>query len=191
MPQPHPERRRARQRRRHRPLQQHCQQQGFTLLEVLVAMTLVGLGLALAFTAMSGSARTEERLAVHSAALQLARAKLDEALSQPDFQVAADPGEEHYAGHDFGYRLRLTPVPLLTEAQSAALPRFAGKLERIEIEVFWGPKGAQQSYQLATLRANLPPAPPPRPGQPGQPGQAPGQNANPGQPPAPQPGTLR
>lgn len=149
MPRPRPERGAPR----------HCRARGFTLLEVLVAMTLVGIGLALAFTAMSGSARTEERLAVHTAALQLARAKLDEALAQPDFQVAADPGEERYAGHDFGYRLRLTPVPLLSEAQRAVLPRFAGKLERLEIEVFWGPKGAQQSYQLATLRAAMPPAP--------------------------------
>lgn len=144
-------------------------QRGFTLLEVLVAMTLVGVGLALAFTTISGSARTEDRLAVHTAALQLARAKLDEALAQPDFQLAADPGEEHYAGQEFGYRLRQTPVQLLSEAQRARLPKFQQQLEHIEIEVFWGPKDSQQSYRLSTLRAIAPPAAPggaPAPGQP-------------------------
>ncbi len=100
--------------------------------------------------------RTEERLAVHTAAMQLARAKLDEALAQPDFQIAADPGEERYAGQDFGYRLRLTPVALLTDAQRARLPNFQQKLEHLEIEVFWGPKGAQQSYRLSTLRTSAP-----------------------------------
>ncbi|GAB1385605.1 hypothetical protein MASR1M59_07530 [Melaminivora sp.] len=140
------------------PSPERCpRQQGFTLLEVLVAMTLLGLGLALAFTAASSSARSEEKLASHRAAMQLARSKLDEALAQPDLQIAADPGEEHYAGQDFGYRLRLTPQTLLTEARQARLPQFQQQLELIEIEVFWGPKEAQQSYRLATLRSVAPP----------------------------------
>lgn len=147
---------------------------GFTLLEVLVAMTLLGIGLALAFTAVSGSARTEDKLALHAAALQLARSKLDEALANPDFQVADGPGQEHYAGQDFGYRIRLTPVELLTEPQRQKLPAFQQTLERIDIEVFWGPKGLQQSYQLATLRAPSPP--------PAAPNAPPG--APPGSPPA-------
>lgn len=153
---------------------------GFTLLEVLVAMTLVGIGLALAFTAVSGSARTEDKLAMHAAAMQLARSKLDETLANPDFRVADEPGQERYAGQDFGYRIRLTPVQLLTERQRQKLPAFQQTLERIDIEVFWGPKGLQQSYQLATLRAPSPPPAPPR--------------ASPGAPPGSPPaggGTLR
>ena len=60
-----------------RPARLH---QGFTLLEVLVAMTLIGLGLAVAFTAISGTAHLDGKMAAHQAAMTLARSKLDEAL---------------------------------------------------------------------------------------------------------------
>lgn len=115
-------------------------------------MTLVGLGLAMAFTAVSASNRLDEKMTVHQAALDMARAKLDEALSQPDFQLAADPGEDRAAGQHFGYRVRLTPVDVLSPAQQQALPSLRRKLERIDIEVFWGPKDALQSYSLVAYR---------------------------------------
>jgi prepilin-type N-terminal cleavage/methylation domain-containing protein len=135
-----------------------CQrQQGFTLLEVLVAMVLLGSGLAIAFTAISGSTRLEAKSTAHAAAMALAQAKLDEVLNHPDYVLAADAGEERFAGIDLGYRIQVRPVPLLEPAQQAALTEFKSVLHSVEIEVFWGPKAAPQSYRLATYRLDPPP----------------------------------
>lgn len=140
------------QRHRLTPLRTPTQR-GFTLLEVLVAMTLIGFGLAVAFTAVSGTARTDEKMTAHAAAMVLARAKLDEALASPAFTLANDTGENYYAGTDFGYRVKLSPVLLLQPEQQQLIRTFKQKLERVEIEVFWGPKDAQQSYVLRSYRS--------------------------------------
>lgn len=129
-----------------------CTQQGFTLLEVLVAMTLIGFGLAVAFTTVSGSARMDDKMAGHAAAMALARSKLDEVLASPQFVVADDRGEDRYAGIDFGYRIQLRPVTLMTAEQQNQIRTFKRKLERIDIDVFWGPKATQQSYSLSSYR---------------------------------------
>lgn len=115
-------------------------------------MTLIGLGLAVTFTAVSGSARLDEKMTGHAAAMILARSKLDEALANPAFVLANDSGEDHYAGTDFGYRIQLRPEPVLQSEQIAQIRTFKQKLERIDIDVFWGPKNAQQSYTLTSYR---------------------------------------
>lgn len=137
------------------PLAARASAAGFTLLEVLVAMTLIGLGLAVAFTVVSASTRLDGRMAGHQAAMTLARAKLDEVLAQPGFAVAQDAGEDRYAGTDFGYRIKLSPLEVMTPAQRQALPPLPQRLERVEIEVFWGPRDAMQSYRLVTYRVSV------------------------------------
>lgn len=147
------------------PKTTHQRQQGFTLLEVLVAMVLLGSGLAIAFTAISGSTQLEAKSTAHAAAMALAQAKLDEVLSHPDYLLAADAGEERFAGIDLGYRVQIRPVPLLEPRQQAKLTGFTQKLQTVEIEVFWGPKTAPQSYRLVTYRLDnaAPSAPTPPP----------------------------
>ena len=133
------------------------QQLGFTLLEVLVAMVLIGFGLAIAFTAISGTARLDDKINGHTAAMALAQAKLDEALASPTFAVADDAVDQGYAGTDFGYRIHLRPFEALTRAQQERIPAFRQKLEEVEVEVFWGPKGNQQVYRLNSYRLAPPP----------------------------------
>lgn len=140
-----------------KPPQCRRTQRGFTLLEVLVAMVLIGFGLAIAFTAISGTARLDDKITGHTAAMALAQAKLDEALSSPTFSVADDAVDQGYAGTDFGYRIHLRPVEVLTRAQQERIPGFRQKLEEVEVEVFWGPKGSQQVYRLSSYRLAPPP----------------------------------
>ncbi len=121
-------------------------------------MVLLGAGLAVAFTAISGSTRLEAKASAHAAAMALAQAKLDEVLSHPDYLLAADVGEERFAGIDLGYRIQVRPVPLLEPAQQALLTEFKSVLHSVEIEVFWGPKAAPQSYRLSTYRLDPPKA---------------------------------
>ena len=128
-------------------------QAGFTLLEVVVAMAIVGTGIAMALTAVSGSARLESKMAEQQAAMDLARAKLDEILQNADgFALAGDDGDIHFAGTDFGYRVQSRTIPLLPTAQLSRLPPWVGQAEEVSIEVFWGPTDAKQNYRLATYR---------------------------------------
>lgn len=137
-------------------------ERGFTLLEVLVALALLGVGMAVVYTAISGSSRLYRTTAAHSAAMLLARAKLDEALATQDFSLAKEIEPLDFAGVSFGYRLTVTPVQLLglEKAKILNMPR---QLQRVSIEVFWGEKENPNSYILtgystsgsaATVRAS-------------------------------------
>jgi general secretion pathway protein I len=126
-------------------------QSGFTLLEVLVAMALIGIAFSTAFVAISGARQLTEKSAIHESALILARAKLDEVLSSKDYLLTEEGGEDHYSGQKFGYQIKVRPVNIFSGdgIEKLAMPFM---LEDVGIEVFWGPQGSQQSYRLSTLR---------------------------------------
>lgn len=130
------------------------EQRGFTLLEVLVAMALIGIAFSAAFVAISGARRLTEKSIVHESALILARAKLDEVLSSQDYLLADEGGEDYYSGHKFGYQIKVRPVNLspIDSIEEYSMPFI---LEDVGIEVFWGPQGSQQSYRLSTLRYSV------------------------------------
>lgn len=126
-------------------------QRGFTLLEVLVAMALIGVGFSAAFVAISGSRRLSEKSVTHDSARILARAKLDEVLHSKDNLLTDDGKEDRYGNQLYGYQIKVRPVnlPLPDGVDKAALPVV---LEDVSIDVFWGPSGSQQSYRLSTMR---------------------------------------
>lgn len=126
-------------------------QDGFTLLEVLVAMTLIGVGFSTAFVAISGSRRLSEKSLAHESARILARAKLDEVLSSKVNALTEDGKEDRYTGQLYGYQIKVRPVqvPLPDGVDKNTLPFV---LEDVSIDVFWGPSGNQQSYRLSTMR---------------------------------------
>lgn len=136
----------------------NASQQGFTLLEVLVALVLLGIGVGMGYTAISGSTRLDGKMTAHTAAVALARAKLDEALANPLFALANEKKEDRYAGVDFGYRAVLAPLAVLEPDKKLLIPGFKSELQRIDIEVFWGSKDAPESYKLTSYRV-APPAP--------------------------------
>lgn len=140
------------------PRSANVSQYGFTLLEVLVALVLLGIGMGMGYTAISGSTRLDGKMTAHTAAVALARAKLDEALANPLFALANEKKEGRYAGIDFGYRAVLSPLAVLEPDKKLLIPGFKSELEQIDIEVFWGPKEAPQSYKLTSYRV-APPAP--------------------------------
>jgi len=137
-----------------RKLSGRVKQSGFTLLEVLVAMALIGIAFSAAFVAISGAGQLTQKSIVHESALILARAKLDEVLSSKDYLLTDEGGEDHYAGQNFGYQIKVRPVNIspIDGIEKYAMPFI---LEDVGIEVFWGPKGSQQSYRLSTLRYSV------------------------------------
>jgi prepilin-type N-terminal cleavage/methylation domain-containing protein len=126
-------------------------QRGFTLLEVLVAMVVAGVGFAMAFAAMSGATRLSHKALLHEAATRLAQTKLEEVLASPGYDLVSDTPQDHYAGEDFGYKVQVRPVTF-SNAGPTAPSQWPFSLDQVSIDVYWGPEKAPQRYSLVTYR---------------------------------------
>lgn len=137
-------------------------QAGFTLMEVVVSIAVVGAGFAVGLAAMSGSLRLMRSAGEYEQAMLLARAAITEALSYPDYDIADDREREVYQGVEYAYRVEFRPVRLApftraTESDDARATRAA--LEQISVDVYWG---EGRNYRLVTYRRAASAASPPR-----------------------------
>lgn len=140
-------------------------QLGFTLLEVLVALSLIGVGFSTTFAVVAGIQKLERRASAQYSAMALARATLDEFVETGSIDDGGGKDEVLIGGHKFSYRLTKRSVTygaaLKSDSSSAQI-----LLDRVEIEVYWGELGKTESYRLVTLvsspksiRAGLPVSP--------------------------------
>ena len=124
-------------------------ERGFTLLEVLVALALIGIGFSTTFSVVSGVHKLEDRASAQNAAMLFARATLDEFIEAGAVAEGDTPGEVRFGRYDFSYRLTVRPF---NDAGTREVGKEASvKLDQVDIEVFWGSVGMPQSYRLATL----------------------------------------
>src|SRR4029450_9847383 len=77
---------------------------GFTLLEIAVALAIVGIGMVACMQVFSGSLKLQDRASRQSRAGLVARVGMDELLMRPNEQ-RRDGCEDRPAGKD-GYRMR-------------------------------------------------------------------------------------
>jgi len=141
-------------------------QAGFTLLEVVVAMVVVGAGFAVGLAAMSGSLRLMRSAGEYEQAMLLARAAITEALAYPDYDIADDRERDVYQGVDYAYRVEFRPVRLVqsnqstqsaepAESDNARATPLPVTLEQISVDVYWG-EGRSRNYRLVTYRRPQP-----------------------------------
>ncbi len=138
---------------------------GFTLIEVLVAMTILGVAYAAILGAFSGSIKLLRQASEYQNAMLLARSKLDETAIDPKLDIADQDAEEKYANISYAYKIEIRPIPLLEPAliETVQLPI---KLEEITVDVYWGKEGRERSYKLTSYKmspaddAAATPAPP-------------------------------
>ncbi|MHB9117867.1 MAG: type IV pilus modification PilV family protein [Burkholderiales bacterium] len=151
---------------------------GFTLIEVLVAMTILGVAYAAILGAFSGSIKLLRQASEYQNAMLLARSKLDETAIDPNLDIEDRGTEEKYGNISYAYKIVIRPIPLLEPAllQTVQLPI---KLQEITVDVFWGEKGHERRYKLTSYKmspadgaapSNAAPATPPAP--PGSPSPA-------------------
>ena len=115
---------------------------GFTLLEVVVAIAILGMGMAGLLALFSGSLRLAGGSRDTSAAAVYASQRLEEALLAP----APSEGEEQGAfGEKFRWVTRTTFLP--DDAESRPY-----RPVRIEVRVTWGEPGAERSVDVAATR---------------------------------------
>ncbi len=107
---------------------------GFTLLEVLVATTIMALAVSTALSALSTSVRNASRLSESDKLSVMAKRTMDDLLASPPLpygrvlQGVYDPRE---TGLESGWRARVEPFEKVPGA-----PDEAG-LERIVLELWW------------------------------------------------------
>jgi prepilin-type N-terminal cleavage/methylation domain-containing protein len=130
-------------------------QEGFTLLEVLVATVVLGASVAALLSLLSGSLSNARRLQAPEQALLLARSQLNALLAASEQGRAADPalplGQRVRGRWNDGFRWE-------AEANRVSTPRAAvpgeAVLVRIQFDAFWsaGTDGSEKQLSLETYQ---------------------------------------
>ncbi len=153
---------------------------GFTLLEVLVALTIVSVAIVSLIELAAQGMRLLKLSGDHQRAVEIADRIARETAASEESVEAGEEGS-------FTWERRVSLVPLpeeLVPARSSADPT---PLFAVSVAVRWG----RQSVEVATLKSP-PPAPPPTAPQTGEPpaqGERPGAAGRPGTTPTRPPGT--
>lgn len=125
----------------------HRGTRGFTLLEMLVATTVMAIAVVGLLSALSTSIRNAGRLTNHDRAALVARRRMEELLMAarlPKMQVLEGPlAAATDAGLEGSWRARVTPFEVPVNATAGATV-----LHRIELVVLWREGEAQKTFAL-------------------------------------------
>ncbi len=128
---------------------------GFTLLEMLVATTIMGIAVVSLLAGLSTSLRNAARLTEADRIALLARRQMDALLLDPRLPkftvIAAEFDPSLTGGVRAGWRARVTPF----EMQPKAGPG-ASLLERVELEIWWAvSEDRQRTFRLEAYRRGV------------------------------------
>ncbi len=133
----------------------HRRESGVSLLEVLIAVTILGLSFAAIFSGFSAALRTTDALAGHNRLIEYAERKLDEIGLDPTLE----PGQDRFGVSNSGIRWRATTQ--LADERPSSNPNRPVQLIRISLEASWTTRAGKRSLVLQTLKLRVPEAPVP------------------------------
>ncbi|MBI2883505.1 MAG: prepilin-type N-terminal cleavage/methylation domain-containing protein [Candidatus Methylomirabilis oxyfera] len=117
---------------------------GFTLLEVIIALAILGMGFALAMELLAAGVRSAKASEDYTQAVLLARQKMAEVAVTQNLTDLVDAGE-------FGGGFRW-----VSEIQSLEQPEeLPGRLFSIRVRVTWPGRRGEKSVNLQTLRMTV------------------------------------
>jgi general secretion pathway protein I len=129
-------------------------QRGFTLLEMLVATTIMGIAVVGLLANLSTSMRTAARLTEYDRAAGLARERMEELLldrRMPKLVTVTGTFDRSLTGEvEAGWIARLTPYEFPPRAGAGT-----AALERIELEVWWGAGEKKRKISLEGFRRGV------------------------------------
>jgi general secretion pathway protein I len=131
---------------------------GFTLLEMLVATAIMGIAVVGLMSNLSVSMRNASRLTDYDRAALLAHEKMDQLLLDSRLPLPGavsgvfDPALADNV--EAGWSARLTPFEVPPQAGPGA-----DILERIELQVWWGPPDRRRTLTLEGYRRAVLPIP--------------------------------
>ncbi len=123
---------------------------GFTLLEVLVATTIMAIAVVTLLGGIGTSMRNAARLTGYDQAVMRAHSKMDELIvnhrlpTNSDFEEAFDETS--------GWRAHLSPFETV-----AGAPPGTPMLERIQLEIWWTEGGRRHTFPLDGYRRTVVP----------------------------------
>ena len=120
---------------------------GFTLIEVIVALTIAGLGLAALFEAASGGLISADTAMQHTTAVRHAQSH----LAELGITLPLKPGEQRGTESD-GYRWRIRVTPVTSYARQGAGDTPALTLFAVETMVTWPAGKRERSVRLDSFR---------------------------------------
>jgi type II secretory pathway pseudopilin PulG len=127
---------------------------GISLLEVLIAISLLGISFATIFSGLSAALRTTDRLDGFDRGNDYAARKLSELVLDPS--LAAGQVRSGVSPSGMGWQARTQ----LVDARPLSDPDKPAQLVRITLEVSWSTRSGRQSLSLETLKLCLPEPPP-------------------------------
>ena len=120
--------------------------QGFTLMEVLVAVTILGVGFVALFGVLSGSLSTVSRIEDREELVRNAQMKLNEIC------LALRQGREPAArSGEFGGKYRWRAEIEAAGGSEDEGPRRAYRLARVRLQVAWPGSQGDNRYRLETM----------------------------------------
>ncbi len=123
---------------------------GFTLIEVLVAIAILGIGFGVIFELFSGGLRSAKLSEDYLKATWYGKAKMEEVLSQKDFSEGSTEGT---FDTQFSWKVDVTKVtPSLgqKEGEESDLPV---DLYQVVLKVSWPSGKGERSLDMESLRA--------------------------------------
>ncbi len=121
---------------------------GFTLLEVLVATTIMAIAVGTLLAAMSNSLRNAARLLDSDRAAVLARRTMDELLAAPPLPYDRTlQGQYQESGMPSGWRAKAEPFEVVPGG-----PADRATVERILLEVWWMRGEQRRNLTLEAFR---------------------------------------
>ncbi len=121
---------------------------GFTLLEVLVALSVLSLCLVLVLQTISSSLRAEELSNALTRATFLAQGKLEEVFLNKYSEVQDDSGDFGEDNPGFSWEITVTPI---IWSQSDIINTDEDEIKKIELTVSWPVRNKLQKLELITF----------------------------------------
>ncbi len=120
---------------------EYRRQAGFTLLEVIIALAILGVAFALSMELLAAGVRSAKASENYTQAVLLARQKLAEVAATPNLEGSADTGE---FGGGFRWSSKIQPLP-----QEEDLP---ARLFQVRVRVTWPGRQGEKALDLYALR---------------------------------------